>query len=233
MIIMPASATLPANTATCTAARLRSLGLQDYEPVWKDMKSFTETRGKGTPDEFWLVEHPPVFTLGLNGKREHIHDAGNIPVIPVDRGGQVTYHGPGQVVIYLLLDIRQRGMGVRELVSRMEQAVIDLLQEYRIEAEARPDAPGVYVNDEKIAALGLRIKRGKTYHGISLNVDMDLSPFYQINPCGYPGLRVTQLKDLGIGIGLEQAQQALLSHLVANLGYTIDPDSDATATRPE
>lgn len=162
------------------------------------MQAFTAARGPDTPDEIWLLEHPPVFTLGLAGKREHILRETDIPIIPIDRGGQVTYHGPGQVMAYLLVDLKRRGYGVRELVTRMEQAVIDLLAAHGVRAERRERAPGVYVAGKKIAALGLRIKHGMSYHGLALNVDMDLTPFTHINPCGYEGLEVTQLHALGI-----------------------------------
>ncbi len=174
---------------------LRQLGLRDYRETWQAMQAFTDQRGPETVDELWLVEHPPVFTLGLNGKPEHVLDAGDIPVVSVDRGGQVTYHGPGQVVLYVLLDVRRRGLGVRALVMLLEQAMIDLLAQRGISARARRDAPGVYVGDDKIGAIGLRIRRGASYHGLSLNVDMELAPFQRINPCGYPGLGVTQIRD--------------------------------------
>ena len=197
---------------------VRRLGLRDYEPVWRDMQAFTDHRGPKTPDEVWLVEHPPAFTLGLAGKPEHVLDPGEIPVIPTDRGGQVTYHGPGQLVAYVLFDLRRAGLGVRQLVSRLEESVVDLLAEYRIHGDARPDAPGVYVDGRKIASLGLRIRRGASYHGLALNVDMDLSPFARINPCGYPGLAVTQLADLGGPTELAQIEDDLLRHLRAQLG---------------
>lgn len=188
---------------------IKHLGLVDYAPTWHAMQDFTATRGPDTPDEIWLLQHPPVFTLGLAGKREHILQITDIPIIPIDRGGQVTYHGPGQVVAYLMLDLKRRGYGVREMVSRMEQAVIDLLASYGVAADRRERAPGVYVADKKIAALGLRIKHGMSYHGLALNVDMDLSPFTHINPCGYAGLEATQLKDLGVEPGLEQVSSQL------------------------
>ena len=174
------------------------MGLTDYQEVWSAMRDFTASRGPTTDDELWLLEHPSVFTLGLNARREHLLDPGEIPVIPVDRGGQVTYHGPGQVVAYTLLDLRRRGWGVKALVGNLEQAVIDLLAGYRLEARRRPTAPGVYVDDAKVAAVGLRVRRDCSYHGVALNVDMDLSPYIRIDPCGYPGLRVTQLRDLGV-----------------------------------
>jgi lipoyl(octanoyl) transferase len=177
---------------------VKYLGRMEYEPAWRAMQAFTEARGESTADELWVLEHPPVFTLGQAGKREHLLHATDIPVIPIDRGGQITYHGPGQVVVYVLVDLKRRGYGVRELVGRMEQAVIELLSESGVKAESRHGAPGVYVQDAKIAALGLRIKQGRSYHGLALNVDMDLSPFALINPCGYPGMAVTQTRDLGI-----------------------------------
>ncbi|GFZ81290.1 octanoyltransferase [Pseudohongiella nitratireducens] len=181
-----------------TAQRLviRQLGLQPYEPVWRAMQHLTETRSDEIADELWVLQHPPVFTQGQAGKAEHLLAPGDIPVIQIDRGGQVTYHGPGQLVIYLLINVRRASVGVRELVSLIEAAIIDTLASFKIEAAARPDAPGVYVGDAKIAQLGLRIRRGCSYHGLSLNVAMDLSPFSRINPCGYAGLAVTQLIDL-------------------------------------
>jgi len=175
---------------------VRHLGLREYEPVWRAMQEFTERRTPQTADELWLLQHPPVYTLGLNGKREHLLDPRDIPVVPVDRGGQVTYHGPGQLIAYPLVDIRRRALGVRALVSALEEAVVGLLADYGIEGYPRREAPGVYVGQRKIASVGLRIRRGASYHGVSLNVDMDLEPFGRINPCGYAGLEVTQLRDL-------------------------------------
>lgn len=173
--------------------KVRQLGLRDYQSVWQEMQQFTDARGPDTRDEVWLLEHPPVFTLGLNGKPEHILDAGDIPVVKCDRGGQVTYHGPGQLIVYLLLDLRRRELGVKTLVNKIEQAIIDLLQAQNINGQRREAAPGIYVNDAKIAALGLRVRRGCCYHGLSLNVDMDLQPFSRINPCGFEGLATDQL----------------------------------------
>ncbi|NCS65788.1 MAG: octanoyltransferase [Hydrogenophilaceae bacterium CG1_02_62_390] len=193
---------------------VRHLGRVDYEPTWRAMQSFTAERGPDTPDELWLLEHPPVFTLGQAGKREHILTDLGIPVIAIDRGGQVTYHGPGQVVVYVLLDLRRRGYGVKELVRRLEQAVIDLLAGFGVVAERRAGAPGVYVNEAKIAALGLRIKNGCSYHGLVLNVAMDLTPFSAINPCGYEGLAVTQTSDLGIALPSAEMGERLLYCLV-------------------
>lgn len=198
---------------------IRHLGLCDYLPVWQAMQAFTNTRTSDTRDELWLLQHPPVFTLGRNGKREHIHDNGAIPVIDVDRGGQVTYHGPGQLVAYLLIDVQRRGQGVRWLVDAMEQAVITLLADHDIDSIARQDAPGVYVDNAKLAALGLRVRKGCSYHGLSLNVDMDLSPFRRIDPCGYKGLAVTQLKDHIAGANIDSITRLLTSKLMAELGY--------------
>lgn len=183
------------------------------------MRAFTETRDADTLDELWLVEHPPVFTQGLAGKAKHLLAPGDIPVIQVDRGGQVTYHGPGQVVVYCLLDVRRLGLNVRGLVTALEQAVIDLLAAYGIIAQARPDAPGVYVDGAKVASLGLRIRQGRSYHGLSLNVDMDLEPFTRINPCGYPGLQVTQLRDLGVLLTPDAVAEELLPVLGRQFGY--------------
>ena len=197
----------------------RRLGRQDYEPVFAAMRAFTEARTADTADELWSVEHPPVFTQGLAGKPEHLLAPGDIPVIQVDRGGQVTYHGPGQAVVYCLLDVRRLGLSVRALVTALEQAVIELLAAHGVAAHARPDAPGVYVNDAKIAALGLRLRQGRSYHGLSLNVAMDLEPFTRINPCGYRGLRVTQLRDLGIDLGPDAAAEELLPRLGYCLGH--------------
>ncbi len=195
----------------------RPLGLVDYLPTWRAMQDFTTARGPDTPDELWLLEHPPVYTLGLAGKPEHLLRATDIPVVKIDRGGQITYHGPGQVIAYLLLDLKRRNIGVKELVRRMEQAVIDLLAEYGVNAERRDKAPGVYVGGAKIAALGLRIRGGCCYHGISFNVDMDLAPFAAINPCGYAGLAVTQAKAQGIADGIETINNKLARHLAAKL----------------
>jgi len=171
-------------------------GLRDYQTTWDAMRAFTAARDAATPDEIWLLEHPPVFTLGQAGRPEHLLDPGTIPVIRTDRGGQVTYHGPGQLIAYVLFDLRRGGIGVKRLVHLLEQAVIDLLAARGISAAARPDAPGVYVDGAKIASLGLRVRQGCSYHGVALNVDLDLEPFGRINPCGYPGLKVTRVADL-------------------------------------
>lgn len=183
------------------------------------MQSFTEHRTSDTPDEIWLLEHEPVFTLGRNGKKEHILDKTNIPIIEIDRGGQVTYHGPGQLIVYLMIDIKRHGLGVRKLVTLIEQSIIDTLNEYQLNARAKKEAPGVYIGDAKIAALGLRIKKGCSFHGLSLNLNMDLTPFKQINPCGYKNLEVVQLSDYIDDIELSQVQQQLTFHLSKNLGY--------------
>lgn len=193
------------------------MGLCDYQPVWHAMKDFTGNRTNQTRDEIWLVQHPPVFTQGIAGKPEHLLQDHGIPVIQTDRGGQITYHGPGQLIAYLLLDIRRLKLGVRELVRSMENAVIDLLQEYQVSATARTGAPGVYIGNSKIASLGLKIKKNYCYHGIALNVDMDLTPFSYINPCGYQGLQVTQTRNLGITDDLEILNTKLINHLQQHL----------------
>ena len=196
---------------------VKRLGQVDYAPTFQAMQDFTAARTTETPDEIWIVEHPPVYTLGQAGKPEHIlHDVG-IPIVKIDRGGQVTYHGPGQVVIYLLLDLARLKIKVRELVTAIEQAVIDLLANHGVIAERRDGAPGVYVGDAKVAALGLRIRNGCSYHGVSLNVDMDLYPFTAINPCGYAGLKVTQTKDLNIPLTPQEAGEQLSQHLLRQL----------------
>ncbi|MBA1189799.1 lipoyl(octanoyl) transferase LipB [Pseudomonas entomophila] len=198
---------------------VRVLGLQPYEPVLEAMRRFTEQREASTVDEVWLVEHPPVFTQGQAGKAEHLLVPGEIPVVQSDRGGQVTYHGPGQLVAYLLLDVRRLGFGVRDLVSRIERSLIELLAGYDVQAAAKPDAPGVYVNGAKIASLGLRIRNGRSFHGLALNVDMDLAPFRRINPCGYAGLAMTQLRDLAGPIEFNEVCTRLREQLVKHLDY--------------
>ena len=195
--------------------RVRRLGRVEYEPTWRAMQDFTTQRGRDRGDELWLAEHPPVYTLGVAGRIAHLPRVDNgIPVIKVDRGGQITYHGPGQVVAYLLLDMKRRGLSVRPLVRMMERAVIDLLADYGIAAEGRAEAPGVYVNGAKIAALGLRVRNGCCYHGLAFNVDMDLSPFHVIDPCGYSGLAVTQARDLGVADNPEVLGGKLVEHLL-------------------
>ncbi|MBL8399350.1 MAG: lipoyl(octanoyl) transferase LipB [Candidatus Accumulibacter sp.] len=195
------------------AISVRQLGRTDYRRTWQDMVEFTARRDQETNDELWCCEHAPVFTLGQAGRPEHLLTDLGIPLVRTDRGGQITYHGPGQGVIYLLLDLNRRRLKVRELVTRIEQAVIDLLARHGVAAERRDGAPGVYVGPAKVAALGLRVRKGCCYHGVSLNVDMDLSPFAAINPCGYAGLPVTQTSQLGIALNLEQATTALAAHL--------------------
>jgi lipoyl(octanoyl) transferase len=201
-----------------TELRVRHLGLADYEPTWRAMREFTAERVADTPDEIWLTEHPPIYTLGLAGRREHLLRDNGIEVLKVDRGGQVTYHGPGQLVVYLLLDLARAGLGIRDTVRRFERAVIRWLETLGIAAYARPGAPGVYTMrdgaDAKIAALGLKVSRGCTYHGLSVNVAMDLSPFSDIDPCGYRGLAVTQLRDFGIVSTVDQAGSGLAPMLV-------------------
>jgi lipoyl(octanoyl) transferase len=204
----------------------RMPGLHDYRATWEDMRRFTDARGPDTPDELWLLEHPPVFTLGQAGRREHLRNPGDIPVIQVDRGGQVTYHGPGQLVAYLLLDLRRAGLGIKRLVQILEHAVVDLLARRGISADVRPDAPGVYVAGAKIAALGLRVRHGCSYHGLALNVSMDLEPFRRIDPCGYAGLQVARLADLcpgteldGIALELAEILMALLPGCQPDHGF--------------
>lgn len=199
---------------------VRRLGRQPYEPVLAAMRAFADSRNETTVDEFWLLEHEPVFTLGQAGKPEHVLAAGDIPVIRVERGGQVTYHGPGQIVGYPLIDLRRLGIGVRELVDRIEQAIIDTLEHWNIIAVRRPGAPGVYVGDAKIGALGLRIRRGSSFHGLALNVAMDLEPFRRINPCGFQGLQVTQVVDLGGPGSLAAVEDALVLELSRQFGFT-------------
>jgi len=193
-------------------------GLTPYEPAWRAMQAFTDARTPQTPDELWVVEHEPVFTLGQAGKWEHVLMPGDIPVIPVDRGGQVTYHGPGQIVAYPLLDLRRLGIGVREFVNRIEQAVIDTLAEWNIIGARKEGAPGVYVNAAKVAALGIRVRRGCTFHGLAFNVGMDLEPFHRINPCGFQGLSVTQVLDLGGPSTLADVETVLIAELARQFG---------------
>jgi lipoyl(octanoyl) transferase len=205
------------------AAVVRDLGRQSYEPVWRAMQRFTDARDEATLDELWLVEHEPVFTLGQAGKPEHVLVPGEIPVIHVDRGGQVTYHGPGQIVAYPLLDLKRLRIGVREYVHRIEEAVIDTLGDWNILAARRDGAPGVYVNGAKIAALGIRVRRGCSFHGLAFNIAMDLEPFRRINPCGYAGLEVTSMLDLGGPSSLDAVKPRLLEHLAAQFGLRLAP----------
>ena len=199
--------------------RVRHLGKQPYEPVWEAMKAFTHQRDETTQDEIWLVQHDPVFTQGQAGKPEHVLLPGDIPVVQVDRGGQVTYHGPGQLVVYLLLDVRRIGSGPRATVTALENAVIQLLAEYGITSANKPDAPGVYVDGAKIASLGLRFRKSRSYHGLSLNVDMDLEPFHRINPCGYAGLAVTQMAHLTDSVDINDVGRQLVRCFMDEVGY--------------
>ncbi len=192
---------------------VRRPGRVPYEPTWRAMQDFTAQRDAATPDELWLVEHPPVYTLGQAGKAEHLLHVTDIPLVKIDRGGQITYHGPGQVVGYLLLDLHRRGLKVREMVNLIEEALIDCIADYGLDARRKDGAPGVYIDDAKVAALGLRVKNGCSYHGLSLNVDMDLTPFTWINPCGYSGLQTIQLKDFGVTEGPDEVATRLLGHL--------------------
>ncbi|MGX1112269.1 lipoyl(octanoyl) transferase [Pseudoalteromonas sp. MBR-15] len=200
---------------------VRQLGRQRYMPIWQKMQSFTDTRDEYTADEIWLVEHEPVFTQGQAGKAEHLLNTGDIEVIQVDRGGQVTYHGPGQQMMYVLFNLRRLNIGVRELVTWLEECIIDTLKDYDIEAYAKADAPGVYVNDSKVASLGLRVRRGCSFHGLALNVNMDLSPFLRINPCGYAGMNMVQTTDLNGPQNLEQAGSGLIKHMIKKLNATV------------
>jgi len=202
-----------------TELHVRRLGLVDYEPVWRAMQVFTDQRNETTPDELWVVQHPPVFTQGQAGRAEHILAPGDIPVIQVDRGGQVTYHGPGQIVIYPLIDIKRLDMGVRELVKGIEQAIISVVQGYGIQAGLVEGAPGVYIDGVKIASLGLRIRKGRSFHGLAFNIDMDLEPFQRINPCGFAGLEVTQLSALVDKPDMAEVENRLLARLSKALGY--------------
>lgn len=212
------------NTVACDLAVpapvIRRLGEVAYEPTWEAMRAFTNARDPYTPDEFWRLQHPPVFTLGRAGRREHVLAPGDIPVVPVDRGGQVTYHGPGQLVVYTLIDLRRLGIGVRRLVRTIEAALIDTLAHHGVTAVTRDGAPGVYVGERKIAALGLRVRHGCSFHGLALNVDCDLEPFDRIDPCGYRGLRVTCTRDEGIEAGAERLGDELLDALCARLDYS-------------
>lgn len=189
---------------------VKPLGLLDYQETWQAMQNFTENRTAHTPDEIWLCQHPPVFTQGRHGKAEHILDPHAIPIIQTDRGGQVTYHGPGQLIVYFLLDLKRRKLGIRELVTHIEHSIIKLLQHFDINAHLMEKAPGVYVDSQKICSIGLRVKQGCTYHGIALNVDMDLTPFTYINPCGYAGLKVTQINDLNPNVKWNEVEKQLL-----------------------
>ncbi|MBX9913016.1 MAG: lipoyl(octanoyl) transferase LipB [Pseudomonadaceae bacterium] len=216
---MPPSQTPAAVEAQKRVLAVRELGLQAYLPVWQAMQDFTNNRTPESTDQLWLLQHQAVFTQGQAGKPEHLLVPGDIPVVQADRGGQVTYHGPGQLVAYVLLDVRRLGFGVRDLVSRIEQSLIELLDSYGIRAAAKSDAPGVYVEGAKIASLGLRIRNGRCFHGLALNVDMDLEPFARINPCGYAGLRMTQMRELIGPVAIDAVSDRLRAQLVKHLGY--------------
>lgn len=198
----------------------RDLGEVDYTTTWQAMKDFTETRDEQTPDEIWLLQHPRVFTQGQAGKAEHVLAPGDIPVIQVDRGGQVTYHGPGQLVGYLMIDIKRKKLGARDLVTRIENAIVETLKELDIDSAPRPDAPGVYTDGKKIASLGLRIRKGRSFHGLALNIDMDLEPFLRINPCGYQGMQMTQVQEYQENPDIGHISSRLAHHLEQQLGYT-------------
>jgi len=201
---------------------LKWLGRAEYEPTWRAMQAFTEQRGAETPDEIWFLEHPPVFTLGMNAAPEHVLAPGDIPLVQIDRGGQVTYHGPGQLVVYPLIDMRRRGLGVRELVVALENGIIAMLASRNVVAVGRRDAPGIYVESRKLASIGLRIRRGCSYHGLAFNVAMDLEPFRRINPCGYRGLEVIDLRTLGVSLELRNVAELLAPHLLGALGMPVD-----------
>jgi len=209
------------DTVTPAEIKLNYLGLSDYQDVWHAMQDFTNNRDSNTLDELWMVEHPPVFTQGQAGKAEHVLNAGDIPIIQVDRGGQVTYHGPGQIVIYPLIDLKRNKLGIKALVNGIEQALIQTMADYGVEAKRREKAPGVYVENKKIASLGLRVRKGCTFHGLAFNIRMDLEPFTRINPCGFAGLEVTQLSVLNPSVKFEQVQEQLIKHLCKILKFNI------------
>jgi lipoyl(octanoyl) transferase len=222
---MPTPITNPVEDIDCQVTGLpqpelniRRLGVMPYEPVWQAMQSFTDSRVEDTADELWLVQHPPVFTQGQAGRAEHLLDTGDIPVVQVDRGGQVTYHGPGQIVAYTLIDIKRKELGVRSLVTAIEAGIIDVLDSYGVAAQRLAGAPGIYIDGVKIASLGLRIRKGRSFHGLALNVDMDLEPFQRINPCGYEGMQVTNLASF-CKVEIQQVEDRLISSLVKVLGY--------------
>jgi lipoyl(octanoyl) transferase len=198
---------------------IRQLGKQDYQTCWHAMQQFTQQRDENTMDELWLLEHHPVFTQGQNGKAEHVIDPGDIPVIQVDRGGQVTYHGPGQLVVYALIDLQRKKMNIRDIVTVLEKSVMDLFANYQIDAEAKREAPGVYIQHKKICSIGLRVKKGCTYHGLALNVAMDLTPFSRINPCGFKALEMTQLSEKITTVTMKSVERKLTDYLLTNLGY--------------
>ena len=208
------------NSTMPLSLNVRYLGLQDYQPIWQKMSDFTTHRTPETDDELWVLEHNQVFTQGCAGKAEHLLETTNIPVVKSDRGGQITYHAPGQIIIYLLIDLRRQKVNVRTLVSIIEQAIINLLASYNVKAIAKPDAPGVYVNSKKIASLGLKIRKGCSFHGLALNVDMDLFPFLSINPCGYAGLEMTQCKNEGVSLSSQDLAPLLAKHIYQQLTYS-------------
>lgn len=208
---------------------IKRLGLVEYEPTWRAMQRFTDERNEQTSDEIWFLEHPPVFTLGMNAKREHLLAPGDIPVVQIDRGGQVTYHGPGQLVVYPLIDLRRAKLGVRDLVTALERAVIDYAAEFGARAECRRNAPGVYVDGRKVASVGIRVRRGASFHGLAMNVKLDLEPFSRINPCGYAGLEMTQLADLGGPASIDAAADGLEPHLLRALGFATEGPLLATS----
>jgi lipoyl(octanoyl) transferase len=215
---LPAASLRPAAPPPRAAAPvIRHLGLVDYESTWRAMQAFTDERSAESADEIWFLEHAPIFTLGMNASRAHLIAPGDIPVLQIDRGGQVTYHGPGQLVVYPLIDLKRAALSVRDLVSALEASVINYTREWGIDAECRRDAPGVYVAGAKLASLGIRIRRGASYHGLALNIDMDLAPFERIHPCGYADLKMTQLSDLGARTSVAAAALALQPHLLAAL----------------
>ena len=200
---------------------VKRLGLVEYEPTWRAMQRFTDERTAQTPDEIWFLEHPPVFTLGMNGKPEHVLAPGDIPVVQIDRGGQVTYHGPGQLVVYPLVDLRRAKLGVRDLVTALERSVINYAAEFGAVAECRKNAPGVYVDGRKLASVGIRVRRGASFHGLAMNVNLDLEPFTRINPCGYQGLEMTRTADLGGATSVAAATAGFEPHLLRALGFAI------------
>jgi lipoyl(octanoyl) transferase len=224
--LIPDPASCEASVASKAARReappavIRRLGRVDYEPTWRSMQRFTDERNAATPDEIWFLEHPPVYTLGMNASTTHVLAPGDIPVVRIDRGGQVTYHGPGQLVVYPLVDLKRAGLGVRDLVTALERSVIDLAGEFGISAECRRGAPGIYVADRKLGSVGIRVRRGASYHGLALNVSLDLEPFQRINPCGYEGLQMTQLVELGGPGTVAQAADRLEPHLLGALGLS-------------
>lgn len=199
---------------------IRNLSIADYQKTWQDMRDFTDNRDENTMDELWLLEHPPVFTQGLAGKPEHVLNLHAIPLVQTDRGGQVTYHGPGQLVAYVLFDLKRKNLFARDLVRKLENSVIDTLKEYNVTAKARCDAPGVYVEEAKICSIGLRVRKNCSYHGIALNIDMDLTPFSYINPCGHQGMQMTQIKAFAPNVTMDDVKKNLVSAIVKNFGYT-------------